>query len=140
MGRINTARVVLGGLLAGVVSNVSGILLAHYILGDEVRALLQRLHVQPGTGTALLHVSMRLALGLGVVWLYAAVRPRFGPGPRTAMLAGLVMWLLTDAFSFLGISSYGLYSNRGLAIAAAWGLVELQVMALLGAYFYREES
>jgi hypothetical protein len=140
VARISAKRVLLGGLVAGLVSNVSGILLAHFFLADDVRALLQRLNVQLGLGTALMHVSMRLAIGLGVVWLYAAIRPRFGPGPRTAALAGLVLWLFTYAFSLLGISSYGLYSERALVTAAAWGLVELQGMALLGAYLYREPS
>ena len=32
-------------------------------------------------------------MGLLLVWLYAAIRPRFGPGPRTATYAALVVWV-----------------------------------------------
>ena len=140
MAQISTKHVLLGGLAAGLISNVSGIVLAHFFLAEEVRALLQRLNVQFGLGSALLHIGMRFAVGLGVVWLYAGLRPRFGPGPRTAALAGLVMWLFTYAFSFLGIAPYGLYPVSTLVIAAVWGLTELQFAALAGAYLYREEA
>ena len=27
------------------------------------------------------------------MWLYAAIRPRYGPGPKTAALAGLALWV-----------------------------------------------
>jgi hypothetical protein len=135
---INTKRILLGGLAAGLVSNVSGLLLAHFFLAGDVRALLERLNVQLGLGVALLHVGMRFAVGLGAVWLYAAIRPRFGPGPRTAALAGLALWLFTYVFSLLGITPYGLYPVSTLVIAAVWGLGELQLAALVGAYLYRE--
>jgi hypothetical protein len=32
--------------------------------------------------------------GILCVWLYAGIRPRFGPGPGTAAKAGFVAWLL----------------------------------------------
>src|SRR5437667_4515115 len=36
-------------------------------------------------------------LGVLLVWLYAAIRPRFGPGPKTSLIAGLVLWFLAYA-------------------------------------------
>jgi hypothetical protein len=32
-----------------------------------------------------------LIMNLILIWLYAAIRPRFGPGPRTAAIAALVV-------------------------------------------------
>ncbi|HSA92223.1 MAG TPA: hypothetical protein VLE48_04375 [Terriglobales bacterium] len=138
MAGINTKRVLLGGLVAGLISNVSGLLLAHFFLAGDVRALLERLNVQLGLGTALLHLGMRFGVGISLVWLYTAIRPRFGPGPRTAALAGLALWFFTYAFSLLGIAPYGLYPASTLVMGAVWGLGELQLAALAGAYLYRE--
>ena len=35
----------------------------------------------------------RVAIGIGVVWLYAAIRPRYGPGAGTAVKAGVALVL-----------------------------------------------
>ena len=32
-----------------------------------------------------------IVLGVFTMWLYAGIRPRFGPGPRTAALAGFAV-------------------------------------------------
>ncbi|MGH9557495.1 MAG: hypothetical protein ACRD2Y_16920 [Terriglobales bacterium] len=140
MPKINARRVLLGGLVAGVFSNLSGILMAHFVFAEEARALAQRMNVELGPGTGLLHLTTRFAVMIGLVWLYAAIRPRFGPGPRTAALAGLAVWLFTFGFSFLTHLPYGFYSLRTLAILPVWSLVEMQVAAQIGAYLYREEA
>jgi len=40
-----------------------------------------------------------------LVWLYAAIRPRFGPGPATAAKAGVAAW-------FVGSLLVTLFSGR----------------------------
>lgn len=138
MGRINWKRVVLGGLAAGVVSNISGITVAHFFFEEEVYAAAQRLNLTFGPGVATLHVTMRLALGMGIVWLYAAIRPRFGPGPRTALVAGSAMWLFAYVWSLLGMRPYRIYPDDLLLIAGVWGLFEANLCALAGGWLYRE--
>ena len=138
MEGVNWTRVALGGFAAGVVSNVSGVLLAHLFLRSEIQATLERLKITFGLPVAVLHVAMRLAMGIAVVWLYAAIRPRFGPGPRTAFIAGTAMFIFSYAWSFLGLLPYRLYSPRLMLIAAAWGFLEINACALLGAFLYRE--
>ena len=138
MSGINAKRVWLGGLAAGLLSNVLGMGSAHFLFSADVEALMQRLNLTFGPGVAVLHVSMRFALGVGLVWLYAAIRPRFGAGPRTASLAGVAMWLATFVFSFAGIAPYELYSDRTLLLAGIWTFFEVQLCALAGAWLYRE--
>ena len=48
-------------------------------------------------GGAAAQVLLFVVMGIGLIWLYAAIRPRYGPGPRTAAIAGFVMWLITSA-------------------------------------------
>lgn len=39
-------------------------------------------------------VCVDLAMGIWAIWLYAAIRPRYGPGPRTAIIAGFAWWFI----------------------------------------------
>ena len=54
-----------------------------------------------------------LAGGIAVIWIYAAIRPRFGAGMSTAVRAGLASWLsasLLPNFSFMWVA--GLFSQH----------------------------
>lgn len=138
MGGINWKRVILGGLVAGLISLVSGYILGHVVLAGEVEALLKRLNVEPTLRIFLQVLAIRLALGIALVWLYAAIRPRFGPGPRTAAITGTAAWLLVWGFYAGTIEPLGLYSTRALLLGLVWDFFEMQAMALAGGWLYRE--
>jgi hypothetical protein len=78
--------------------------------------------------------------GTLAVWLYAAIRPRCGGGPKTALSAGLFVWglgyLLTSVTPFL----LSLYPRRLLSIGLTVGLIEVLVATLVGAWLYREPN
>ena len=99
MPKINWSRALLGGLLAGA---VWGILYAPLHPLVEVHDSLGRpvLPLTPFPGaTPLLSVVVVIAgfvQGVTTVFLYAAIRPRFGAGPRTAAIAGMSVWVLTS--------------------------------------------
>ena len=59
-------------------------------------------------------IAMTSALGIAAVWLYAAIRPRYGAGPRTAVIAGLAVWVMADLWSgiYLGMGFMGLITPR----------------------------
>jgi hypothetical protein len=73
-----------------------------------------------------------------VTWLYAAVRPRFGPGVKTAAMTGVAFWLLTTALCELDEFGVGLYSTRILLVLALVCLVQWVAAAVAGAWVYRE--
>ncbi len=74
-----------------------------------------------------------------MVWLYAAIRPRYGAGPKTAVWAGLAVWvagvLLPNAV-FMGAA--GLFPASLTVMTTAAGIVELVVATLAGAALYKE--
>lgn len=39
-------------------------------------------------------VGVDLAMGIWAIWLYAAIRPRYGRGSRTAVVAGFAWWFI----------------------------------------------
>ena len=79
-----------------------------------------------------------LGFGLGwmLLWIYAAIRPRLGP--KTAICAGFVVWVLSYAWPSLSGMPMGIFPNRLFIINMIWGLVDCPVAALAGAWLYRE--
>jgi hypothetical protein len=141
MAGINTARVVLGGILAGVVVNLGEYLLNEVILQAQMRAAFERLNLAPPTGGAIVtFLFVGFVLGLAMIWLYAAIRPRYGPGPRTAIYAGLAAWTFFNFCTGVGYIAAGLFPARLVLFGLVWGLIELPLAAVLGAWIYQEET
>src|ERR1044072_4039532 len=90
MGKINWGRVVVGGLLAGVVLNIVDFVYFGVVMKQDIAAAMQALGKQPGAMDSLvpLFVALDFVYGIGLLWVYAAIRPRFGAGAKTAGIAG----------------------------------------------------
>lgn len=140
MGKINTARVIMGGLLAGLVINIGEFILNAVLLEEQMTEALRKLNLEPAGGQAIMwFVLMGFAVGIVTVWLYAAVRPRFGAGARTAVITGLVIWLLFYVGPSLGYGIMGFFPSGLLWIGVIWGLFEIPIAAVIGAWPYKEE-
>lgn len=139
MSGINTARVVIGGIVAGVVINVSEVILNMVVLGADMTTAMTRLNLPPVGGQAItVFVVLGFALGIGTVWLYAAIRPRYGPGPKTALCAGGAVWFFAYFYSGVGMMVIGVFPGRIMAVGMIWGLGELLLASVAGAFLYRE--
>jgi hypothetical protein len=136
---INTGSVFKGGLVAGLIINISETILNIPVVGARMEAELAARNVPPfNNATIGLFVVMCFALGVFLVWLYAAIRPRMGPGASTAVCAGLIVWGLAWLWPSIGMGVMGFYSPGLIAITLSWGLAELLIASVAGAYFYRE--
>jgi hypothetical protein len=141
MGTINMGRVILGGLLAGLVFNLGETVFNLFLFGEQMEAAMQRLGLpMPGGGAIAVFVVMGFVGGIALVWIYAGIRPRFGPGPKTATFAGLTVWLLAYLFPTVGYTVQGIIPAGLATIGAVWGLVELMIAAQAGCWLYREEA
>ena len=78
-------------------------------------------------------------VGLLSVWFYAAIRPRFGPGVRTAAIAAVAVWagshLFTGVYVYAGVV---IFPPRMVWLPVAWTFFEVQAATLIGAWLYRE--
>ncbi len=121
MGGINVNGVLKGGLAAALIMNISQYLL-RMMIAANAEALVAAVVVRT------------TALGIATVWLYAAIRPRFGPGPKTAICAGLVVWALSYVFpAILSDQSMG-----SIVVITAWTGVEMLIASSVGGYLYHE--
>jgi hypothetical protein len=141
MTRINIGRVVLGGLVAGLVINASEFVLNMLVVGDQMNAAVQRLNLPPVGGRAIVGFTVGgFVLGIALIWVYAAIRPRFGPGPRTALIAGAAVYFLAYLYPGYGLELMSIFPTRLMMISLLWGLVEVLVAAVAGAALYQESS
>lgn len=139
MKRINLARVIVGGLLAGLVINVGEVLFNGVLFAADLNAAMARLNLPPvGGGAVAVLLAMGFVLGIATVWLYAAIRPRFGAGVGTALCAGASVWLLAYVYGSVGYAVMGFFPTRLIAFGIAWELVELLAASVAGAWLYEE--
>lgn len=139
MPSINTARVVLGGIAAGVVIDIGESILNLVIAGEEMDAAIARMDLPAiGGGAIGLFLLLGVVLGIAMVWLYAAIRPRYGPGPKTALCAGATVWFLAPVYSSFVMVVLGMFPLGSTLVGVLWGLGEMLAAALIGAYLYRE--
>jgi hypothetical protein len=121
---------------------VIGFISNMFILGARMKA--ESDAFKPGLADQMMQSSaiitnivMNLILGIALVWTYAAIRPRFGPGLKTATYAAVLFWLLASIF-------YSGYMHMGMMSAGLWwsfafvGAVNFFVSAWAGAKIYSE--
>lgn len=141
MGTIDRGRVILGGLVAGVVLNIGEYVLNGILLKERWDAAMAELGFDTYAAADIgIMVLLMFVLGLVLVWIYAAIRPRFTPGPRAAIIAGLLGWLLLYGFPFVYNSLVPVFPSDLMLIGTVWGLFELPIATMAGAFLYKEEE
>ncbi len=140
MGKINVGRVILGGIVAGIVNDVLGYLVDGMLLAPQWAAGMKALGRPEFTMNQIVIFNvLGLVTGIFTIWLYAAIRPRYGAGPKTAVCAGLAAWFATVLLPNLGFMwASGLYPANLTLSTTAGGVIELVIAALAGAALYQE--
>jgi hypothetical protein len=140
MNRIRPNRLFLAGLstfLAFVVLELlwEG-LIGTLILGDALEVWMSYPGVSKWT---LQHQAVNLVIALGnclmMIWLYASLRPMFGVGAPTALIASAFVFVFVLAFE-LNYANLGFFPFR-LALLEAFSLIiELPLALIVGAQVY----
>ncbi len=139
MGKINWIRVFLCGLVAGFVWTLLSIVLLLLVGGDLMAALRA---AQPNVLSRGVHVFMfisNLAAGIWAIWLYAMVRPRFGPGPKTAAIVGLGWWFIVSLQSAKWVA-LGIVPIKVTLAPLAATLPAILAATLTGAWLYKDRD
>jgi hypothetical protein len=130
MSKVNTGRVVLAGLAAGLVMNVVDYVVNVPVLGQQWNEATKALgvSVEKVSATAAIGwITMDFLGGIFIAWLYAAIRPRYGAGAATGLRAGAATWFIVhlalSALVFQGLYPQSLYvaSTAGALVAALAG-------------------
>jgi len=139
MEKINLKTVLLGGLLAGLVMNIGEFVLNGLVIGEAWMEWAKSMNLPEMAGNVIIfYVIWSFLTGIALVWLYAAIRPRFGAGIRTAVYAGLFIWVTMWVLGFGSMLIQGVFPNDLILISIVWGLFEVPLASVAGAYLYKE--
>lgn len=139
---LNFRKVITGGLLAGFVIIILNIL-AQFVIMDRVQREMNTWlpgsadRMSMGVGTIAAGIIMKFVIGMILIWFYAAIRPRFGPGPRTASYVAIAVWILGAIF-FSDFPLMGMMSGATYALLEIMQLVILLIATLVAAWTYTE--
>ncbi len=136
MSKINWSRLLLCGLLTGIVWIVLGAIVTA-LLGRDFAALPNNRLGAPTPGFVLFNVVIDLLEGISILWLYAAIRPLYGPGAKAAIVAAFAWWFIVS----LGDAtwcSFGLFSPATVIPLIIGTLPALILATIAGARLYGE--
>jgi hypothetical protein len=129
-------------LLAGVIINIAEYVTNGVVLKADWGQAMQALGkpaVPSGSAIAIYNVWGFL-VGIAAVWIYAAIRSRYGAGVGTAARAGIAAWVLAVFLANLANYPSGLFPTRLLVITSVVSLVEMIIATVAGAWLYKEEA
>ncbi|HEU5186669.1 MAG TPA: hypothetical protein VFU01_19000 [Gemmatimonadaceae bacterium] len=129
---MNIQRILTGGVLAGSV----------IVIGETARNAVFTGATPASGGSMPLAVFILRGVSLGVLCLllYAAVRSRLGAGPKTAVTAGILIFLVGTLFPPFGLAMQAFAPARLLLETIIWNAIQLPLATVAGAWLYREVS
>jgi hypothetical protein len=134
------ARVLLGGLLAGLIINIFEYVTNGVIFASQWADYEKMLGRQMRPGAIPFFILSAFVAGVGVVWLYAVARPRLGAGPKTAALTGAAYWFFAYAIPAANHTAANLVPAH-LTIAIAFILlVGVVIASVCGGWAYKEQA
>jgi len=141
MAGMNTNRIIIGGLIAGLVFAVLDMVLNMTLMAADMQALAEARNLDLAAlergSTIATFVLCDFLFGILAVWTYAAIRPRFGPGARTAVSAALIVYLAA-MFAVFGFTVMGLFPIALFLKSAVAYLVVSVAATMAGAFVYKE--
>ena len=133
MGKMNWKRVIVCGLLAGVVWTVLSAI-STWFLGAAFNAAVGGNKVfAPSAGLFAFLLTLNLLGGIWAMWRYAAIRPRYGPGAKTAVLVGFAWWFVSSLADWTW-GSLGFVPVTAFIWLSAVAILELILAAFVGAW------
>ena len=135
---MNTIKIFKAGLISGIVICISAITMVP-VVGDQMDLALAKFNLPPLSLSAMLFfLFVSLSLGVTLIWLYAAILPRFKQQKKTAIIAAFVLWFPGNCLPLLANVVYGFMPVGLTVIGIVWGLGELLIAGLVGSLFYKE--
>jgi len=141
MGKINVGRLILGGIVAGIVGDLLDIPVDGVWLSKMWSAQLGTYGFSMFSSSQMIWFNLfGIVVGLVAIWIYAGIRPRFGPGVRTAIYAGIAVWILAflvPNFALMWVTH--LFSGHLTAYTTMGAFLECVLGAIAGAALYKED-
>lgn len=143
MAKINWGRVVAATLIAAIIMFVTDGLIHETLVKADWRALYLALGArepEPHSGSVVYFAIFELGRAFAAIMFYVLMRPFFGAGPKTAVLAGILGWI---AFSLTGSVQFiplGFFSTALWLKVGAIHLIVSIIATIAGAALYKDAA
>ena len=140
MNRIRVKRVILSGLITFFVFIAIEYLLeriiGNYLFGGGIDSWMYSLDVPNWNLTNnTINILIAIVNVIVVMWLYAALRPMFGVGTKTALITSGFMLVFVSSFT-LNQVNLGLIPFQVSIVQLFYQYIELPIALVAGAQFY----
>jgi hypothetical protein len=133
--KVNIQRLIVGGLTAGLLINAVEYFVHGMLLDPQWTAAFAALGKTPKGWTTF--IPSNFLVGIFGVLVYARLRPKYGPGLRTALRSGLAIWIVFWVIPTMALQPMELFPNVLLFTTIAVGLLDSIPAVALGAWIYR---
>lgn len=144
MKRINLGRVLLGGILAGVLMFLADGFIHSKLLHEHwmaaMKAAGRSVEAEEHGSDMFYFAAFELLRGLALAWFYAIFRTHCGPGPKTAICASLALWAIMFPVFFLQEVPLGFYSTTLMTLWSLYELVPSVIAGLVAGVLYKEPA
>ncbi len=138
---MNIGRIILGGFVGGLIINVVEEIVHGIVLRDRWDEAMKKVTEHPvGTQAMVLFWIIGFVIGVALAWLYAAIRPRYGAGPKTAIVASIYLWIVSSLLLVVGLIPWNVWPRDLSLITLVVSLIEYIVAGLVAGYLYREQA
>lgn len=144
MKKINFGRVMLAGFVAALVFFFVEIVLEGFVYLFfglcESKIFKEFLGYLPsGTLYHILNIVIFFTICILIMWVYAAIRPRFMSNARAAIVTSLVFWLLVFLF-LANFVNVGIFPLKAALLSLGFNLIELPIGILVGSLLYKDKK
>lgn len=112
-------RVLISGLIAGLIVNIPDGIVSGGVFAGEFKERLARQGLAVKPSAFIFYIVATFVFSVIMMWLYAALKRSYGPGPKTALLTGIITFVLIRLVGFghvvSGEESFGFYFGTALA-------------------------
>jgi hypothetical protein len=137
MREFNWARVFVCGLVIGGIWTLLSVILLAFVADDFLSAVRNARSSAPSRGLSILLLVLNLAAGVWAMWLYAVIRPWYGSGMKTAIIAGLAWWVSVSMQSAKWVILLAIPLEFTLAPLVAT-LPSIILATMIGAWLYEK--
>lgn len=135
--KMNKRRLILCGLLAGVILNLGDTYLNGPMLADQWSEAMQALNLEPiGAMAVIIFFIMNFFLGIGLIWLYLIFSVKYGRGYRSVLYAAITIWVLVWFWPYIANWALRIYPVSIVITSIVWGFFEVALAAITGSFIY----
>lgn len=139
MNKIKVGRLLVAGMVTMIVFIMVEFLLEFVIFDALIgmRNWINQLYAPSSwrISSHVLNILIALVNSIILMWMYAALRPMFGVGPKTALIASGFAYAFIFSF-MVNFANLRFYPMRPALIELFYQLIEIPIAVLAGAYYY----